>query len=248
MKRSERNREVRRIRKLALASEKFRPHKVRVGDGIELHHRDFRNLDLPPKSVDLIFTDPPYDRDYPRLWDELGDFAARALKPGCLLVSYAGNRYLRDVWDRLSSHLDFVVLGGLYMAGNCHSRDYGAQVIETSKSLLFFSAGSYEPRRFFRNGHWAEKPEKTLHVWQQEISCARYYVETLTEPGQLVVDPLLGSGTDGLACLELGRRFVGCDIDEDAVRISTERLAPGGSQRIDLPAVAAGVAETVEAA
>jgi DNA modification methylase len=40
-----------------------------------------------------------------------------------------------------------------------------------------------------------------------------------------VVDPCLGGGTTAIVCRDLGRRFVGCDIDADAVLTAQERLS-----------------------
>src|SRR5205814_2191015 len=40
---------------------------------------------IPDNSIDLIFTDPPYDRDSLSLYEWLAEFAARALKPGGFL-------------------------------------------------------------------------------------------------------------------------------------------------------------------
>ena len=50
-------------------------------------------------------------------------------------------------------------------------------------------------------------------------------IERLTKPGQLVCDPFLGGGTTALAALALGRKFVGCDIDEDYVITAYARIA-----------------------
>jgi DNA modification methylase len=50
-------------------------------------------------------------------------------------------------------------------------------------------------------------------------------IERLTNPGDLVVDPFLGGGTTAIVCRELGRRFVGCDIDPLAIDKTLRRLA-----------------------
>ncbi len=50
-------------------------------------------------------------------------------------------------------------------------------------------------------------------------------VELLTDEGDLVVDPFCGSGTTGEACLLLGRRFIGGDIDEKALELAKIRLS-----------------------
>ena len=47
----------------------------------------------------------------------------------------------------------------------------------------------------------------------------------VTDPGWTVVDPFLGGGTTALACVQLNRKFVGCDIDRDAVNTTLSRLS-----------------------
>jgi len=42
--------------------------------------------------------------------------------------------------------------------------------------------------------------------------------------GDLVVDPFLGSGTTAVACLRIGRRFIGCDADPEAVLATNSRI------------------------
>lgn len=51
------------------------------------------------------------------------------------------------------------------------------------------------------------------HPTQKPLALGRYLVETYSEPGGLVVDPYTGSGTFGVAALELGRRFLGAERD-----------------------------------
>lgn len=68
------------------------------------------------------------------------------------------------------------------------------------------------PRVF--NGYPTEKP----------VSLLRTLVRQATQPGQLVVDPFMGSGSTGEASISIGRRFAGCDVSEAAVLKSTERL------------------------
>lgn len=50
-------------------------------------------------------------------------------------------------------------------------------------------------------------------------------VEAFTDSGDLVLDPFAGSGTTGVACLRLGRRFIGIEKDPKYAAIARERLA-----------------------
>jgi site-specific DNA-methyltransferase (adenine-specific) len=65
-----------------------------------------------------------------------------------------------------------------------------------------------------RNGYPTEKPS--------EVS--RVLIEQSSAPGDLVVDPFMGSGSVGVAALQTGRRFAGTDIADSAVKLATERL------------------------
>lgn len=49
-------------------------------------------------------------------------------------------------------------------------------------------------------------------------------VELFTDPDDLVLDPFCGSGTTGVACLRLGRRFIGIERDEKYAAVARERL------------------------
>lgn len=50
--------------------------------------------------------------------------------------------------------------------------------------------------------------EKDLHHWQKPVSEATFFIEKLTEPGDLVVDPFCGTGTTLLAAKNLGRSYL----------------------------------------
>lgn len=49
-------------------------------------------------------------------------------------------------------------------------------------------------------------------------------IKALTEPGALILDPFMGSGTSGVAALIEGRRFAGAELVEKYYKISVERL------------------------
>jgi DNA modification methylase len=52
----------------------------------------------------------------------------------------------------------------------------------------------------------------------------RNLIGRLTSPGQTICDPFLGGGTTAVVSIVLGRNFVGCDIDREAVEISRRRI------------------------
>jgi hypothetical protein len=68
---------------------------------------------------------------------------------------------------------------------------------------------------------------KQLHPTQKPVSLMRWIVERNTEPGDLILDPYMGSGPVAQACLDLGRRYIGVELREDYCSTAAARLTQG---------------------
>jgi len=66
--------------------------------------------------------------------------------------------------------------------------------------------------------------ERGFHPTQKPIPLMAYLIETYTNPGALVLDNCMGSGTTGLACVQTGRDFIGIDNDPKYYAIAEERI------------------------
>jgi site-specific DNA-methyltransferase (adenine-specific) len=60
--------------------------------------------------------------------------------------------------------------------------------------------------------------------WQQDAAPAVYLIETLTQQGDTVCDPFVGTGSYGEAAVGLDREFVGCEADRGRFEKAIERL------------------------
>jgi len=67
--------------------------------------------------------------------------------------------------------------------------------------------------------------ERTEHPTQKPARLMREIVADFTNVGDLVVDPYAGTGTTGVACLALGRRFLGWEVEPRWADIARQRLA-----------------------
>ena len=66
--------------------------------------------------------------------------------------------------------------------------------------------------------------EKTKHPTQKPLALLEYLLRTYTNEGDVVLDPTCGSGTTCVAAKQLGRRWIGIEIDEGYCKIARERV------------------------
>lgn len=64
-----------------------------------------------------------------------------------------------------------------------------------------------------------------LHPTQKPVALMEYLIRTYTNPGDVVLDSCMGSGTTGVAAANTGRRFIGIERDPAYFAIASERLA-----------------------
>ena len=100
------------------------------------------------------------------------------------------------------------------------------------KPMLWITKGFRREPKSWVKDTVVSNPEKGLHPWQQSIVEAEYYIDRLTKPGELVVDPFCGSGTTAVAAKSLGRQWWTADIDERHVMTARDRLK-GTAQQVD---------------
>jgi 16S rRNA G966 N2-methylase RsmD len=176
---------------------------------------------LENRSVDLILTDPPYERI--DLYSQLGELAAQKLKPGCLCLAYCGHTFLPGVLTAMSAHLIYHWVFCIRFAGP-HHPIHSKRIQNTWQPVVAFSKGK-------SNAPWivdhleSGGREKDSHNHQKTWIDAKYLIEKLTDPGALIVDPFCGSGSILKAAAQVGREYLGCEIDSKMARVARGRVA-----------------------
>lgn len=96
---------------------------------------------------------------------------------------------------------------------------YGAQ----SFAPISYDSTERYPRSVLRFP--SDKQRSKLHSTQKPVALCEYLIRTYTDPGAVVLDNCMGSGTTGIACLNTGRRFIGMEKDPKIYRVACERIA-----------------------
>lgn len=214
--------------------------------GVAVHSGNFLPVwrSLSDGVAQVIVTDPPYGIAYhsnhykdknphdpvANDWNfQIGPFfhdAARLLRDG-------GALYLFTRWDVyplwLKSLPPALALSNCivwkkdnWSAGDLHG-NYGNQY----ETLLFITKGRHKRRGYRYSNVWefARIPSKQLRcAAEKPVGLMRRAIEASSDPGDLVLDPFVGSGTTADAAVQCGRRAIVCDIDPKMVRITIERL------------------------
>jgi 16S rRNA G966 N2-methylase RsmD len=197
-------------------------------ESVTLYHGDCREIlpALAAATVDLVLTDPPYPAEFLPLYGVLAEQSARLLPVGGHLVTLCGHYQVPDVLDLFKPHLRYWWLCG--MSHHSKQRLPGKWVAAAWKPALWYVKerrlpGDVECPVDLMHGN----KDKEHHEWGQGQSWFHQWIERLTKPGDLVLDPFAGSGTTLAAARMLDRCAVGVEIDEQSCETIARRLDQG---------------------
>jgi hypothetical protein len=196
-------------------------------DGIKLYQGDFLTdyTRIPAGTIDCIITDPPYVKEWLHNFDAFGKAAAHVLKPGGFLVSYVGHIHLDKILMQMTPYLDYYWILCLKHSGQ-RAAVYGRMVQCTMKPILVFQKPpETKPKRYFNDFIQGQGREKDAHEWQQGEEELRQIFEPFTDPGDVVLDPFMGSGTVIAMAKKMKRHAIGFDIDGQNVAIVRGRVS-----------------------
>jgi 16S rRNA G966 N2-methylase RsmD len=210
-------------------------------DSIRLIHGDMQNesLQVPDNSVDLVCTDPPYDVKSLHLYEALALHGERVLKPGCSLVTYAGHYTI----PQIIQYMDARNLSYYWIFAVVHNGPFASffakNILVKWKPLLWFVkaeqatsslSNNMKVKPKTQNGKIFDliestRPNKIVHDHEQSSDDPRYVIEQLTKPGDIIFDPFMGSGTTGIAALNLRRQFIGIEINHERFELANVNVA-----------------------
>ena len=200
---------------------------------------------IPENSVDMVLTDPPYGIDFQSCWKKdkstwmpkiLNDkkpfvqfipFLKRIINPsGCVMV------FTR--WDVQQEFIDEMKRSGLYVRNvliwdkvihgmGDLKRSYGSRY----ESIIFASENFFRFNEKRPQDIITERrvmPNNLLHPNEKPVKLLETLISSCAKVGGTVLDPFMGSGTTGVACINTGRNFIGIELDESYYKIAERRI------------------------
>jgi len=74
-------------------------------------------------------------------------------------------------------------------------------------------------------------PRERLHPNEKPVELVNKFVSLTTNAGDIVFDPFMGSGTTGVAAVQMGRKFIGIELDPDYFKIACKRIEDAQRQK-----------------
>lgn len=188
-------------------------NNIVTGDARQLSER------IPDESVDLIFTDPVYDRMEDYEW--LAQVAGRVLKPGGALLAFCGIGWLEDTLAALRR-------GGMpvrwplpiYMPGQ--TQRIHPRVFNHWQCLLW--AGGDPVNAFVDLQVSLTSTLEGTHRWRKNPAVLRKYLQAFSAGGDVVLDLFAGGGGILATCKMLGRDYIAFELDPATAQGTNLRL------------------------
>lgn len=84
---------------------------------------------------------------------------------------------------------------------------------------------NYEPDKLLpKSIVYFKKEHRPIHPTQKPVALMEYLIKTYTNDGETVLDNTMGSGTTGVACSNLNRKFIGIEMDTGYFDIAKKRI------------------------
>jgi len=216
--------------------------KLYQGDCLELMK------DLPDGSIDLVLADPPYLINYKTKHrkDKTHRFCNPIINDNNdqLIIDfiYESYRVLKDNTafycfcspDTVEFFKYSIQQAGfkikniiVWVKNNWTAGDLKAQYGKQYELIIYANKGRRELNGKRISDVWyfdRVAGKKQLHQNQKPLELIQQIIEKSSKENDLVLDPFMGSGTTGVACVNTGRNFIGIEKDETYFNIAKKRI------------------------
>lgn len=217
-----------------------------------IYNADFLTNNIPSESVDLVVTDPPYKIVGGGCTTIKGGIFDKRLNSNVTDGTLFNNNgiefsdWLPEIYRVLKNGTHaYIMCNGRNMAT---LQDAAEKAGFTFQNLLIWDKGNVTPNRYYmqrcefvlmlRKGKARtinypgmsnlfsvpNKIGKRLHPTEKPVGLMEIFIQNSSNAGDTVLDPFMGAGSTGVASVQLGRHFIGYEIDEKYFDIAKGRI------------------------
>lgn len=210
--------------------------------------------DIPDKSIDMIVTDPPYKTTSRGGTGNSGgmckreifskgqvfkhnDVKMRDYMPELFRLLKEGSHFYimtnhKNLYEMLTVAQDVGFYFTKSLIWNKGNKIMGQAYMSQFEYILFFRKGKFKKINYCGTADILDVPNKktkgkdgkNLHDTEKPVDLMKILIENSSDDGDIVLDPFMGVGSTGLACKDLGRNFIGIEIDKNYFSIAKDRI------------------------
>lgn len=199
-----------------------------LADGIELYLGDCREILPTLPRHDATVTDPPYGINKDGQKRTTGGHGGHGGRKAYEFMGWDGHRPDPETFSLLLSVAhQHVIWGGNYFAdlfpptGKWLVWDKGQRINQSDGELAWTS--SQGALRIFELNRVALMTDGAFHPTQKPVEVMRWSIQQLDNP-ETIIDPFMGSGSTGVAAVDLGMKFTGIEKVADYFDIACKRI------------------------
>lgn len=188
---------------------------------------------------DNFFVSAGWDNDAADTWEAVMDATfrelARIVRKGGSAVVFMAIIKVGEVIEIAQRHGFYYKTTGTWHKTNPMPRNMNLHFINSTECWIYFVNGAKtgtfnndgKAMHDFVETSVTPKSERAFgkHPTQKPIALMEHFVRLLSNDGDTVIDPFMGSGSTGVACQNLGRNFIGIEKDSAYFDIAKQRLA-----------------------
>lgn len=208
-----------------------------------LYNADCRDVLPILTGVDAVITDPPYG-----IWKRSGTISKARNKNDYLSFVDSPENIINEIVPRVITALaiakrGFVTPGGKMAFNYPSPTDIGMVYQPASCGMTHWGRTTCQPILFYGKDpkvgltiqpiHYqlTESPEKNGHPCPKPIGFMRFAVDRASLEYETILDPFMGSGTTGVAAVQMDRKFIGIEIDNNYFDIACKRIEDAQRQQ-----------------
>lgn len=199
---------------------------------------NFNTMKHPRKGVDF----GQWDRGEFDLYSWVAEYA-QLLNPNGSMIIFCSYRFISHIIDALESEKAGMVVKDVLvwqksnpMPRNINRRyvqdmEFAIWAVKKNAKWVFNKPEDKPYLRAMFTTSLVSGSEKLGHPTQKSLKLMEEIVSIHTNPGDLILDPFMGSGSTGEAAIRLGRKFIGIEYEKEFYEMARKRLEKGKKEQ-----------------